>query len=111
VTDLDLTFAALADGTRRAILAHLASGEATVGELAKPFLDTMSLPAVTKHVKVLERAGLITKTREAQWRPCRLNADGLKDASDWMEQYRIYWEESLDRLGAYLKGKSDGEAK
>lgn len=110
--NLDMTFAALADGTRRAILARLATGEASVGELAEPFLGSMSLPAVTKHLKVLERAGLITKTREAQWRPCRLNPDGLKDAADWMEQYRIYWEESLDRLDAYLKkGKSNGEGK
>jgi DNA-binding transcriptional ArsR family regulator len=100
---LSQTFAALADPTRRAMLAQLSKGEASVGELARPFLKEMSLPAVTKHLKVLERAGLITKTREAQWRPCRLNADGLKGAADWMEQYREFWEESLDRLEAYLK--------
>jgi DNA-binding transcriptional ArsR family regulator len=111
VADLDQTFAALADGTRRAILARLAEGEASVGELAKPFLHSMSLPAVTKHLKVLERAGLITKTRDAQWRPCRLNPAGLREAADWMDRYRTYWEESLERLDAYLKGKSDGEAK
>jgi DNA-binding transcriptional ArsR family regulator len=100
---LSQTFAALADPTRRAMLAHLSKGEANVSELAKPFLKRMSLPAVTKHVKVLERAGLITKSREAQWRPCKLNAPALKDAADWMEQYRAYWEESFDRLEAYLK--------
>jgi hypothetical protein len=74
-----------------------------VTELARPFLDDMSLPAVTKHLKVLERAGLITKTREAQWRPCRLNGDAFKDVADWMEQYRAFWEESFDRLDEYLK--------
>ena len=74
-----------------------------MGNLAKPFLKEMSLPAVTKHLRVLEEAGLITKGRDAQFRPCRLNAPALKDASDWMEQYRVYWEESFDRLGAYLK--------
>jgi DNA-binding transcriptional ArsR family regulator len=109
--NLDQTFAALSDGTRRAILARLASGEATVSELAQPFLHTMSLPAVTKHLQVLERAGLIVKTRDAQFRPCRLNPDGLKDAADWMEEYRVYFEESLDRLDAYLKGMSHDEAK
>lgn len=77
-------------------------------ELAQPFLETMSLPAVTKHLKVLERAGLITKSRDAQFRPCRLNATPLRDANDWMEQYRVYWEESLDRLDAYLKGQGHG---
>jgi DNA-binding transcriptional ArsR family regulator len=111
MTTLDQTFAALADPTRRALLARLASGEASVGELAQPFLRSMSLPAVTKHLKVLERAGLITKAREAQWRPCRLNPDALKDAADWMEQYRVYWEESLDRLDAYLKGSKNGQRK
>jgi DNA-binding transcriptional ArsR family regulator len=111
VPNLDQTFSALADGTRRAILARLMAGEASVSELAEPFLHEMSLPAVTKHLKVLERAGLITKTREAQFRPCRLNPEGLKDVADWMETYRIYWEESLDRLDAYLKGKRDDEAK
>ena len=112
MANLDQTFAALADPTRRAILARLAEGEASVSEVAQPFLEAMSLPAVTKHLKVLERAGLITKGRSAQWRPCRLNPDGLKDAADWMEQYRVYWEESLDRLGDYLKKrKSDGPSK
>ncbi|MBN8530290.1 MAG: helix-turn-helix transcriptional regulator [Alphaproteobacteria bacterium] len=100
---LSQTFSALADPTRRAMLARLSQGEANVSDLAKPFLKEMSLPAVTKHLKVLERAGLVTKTREAQWRPCRLNGDALKDASDWMEQYRAFWEESFDRLDAYLK--------
>ncbi|HTL11772.1 MAG TPA: metalloregulator ArsR/SmtB family transcription factor [Bdellovibrionota bacterium] len=101
--ELSKTFAALADPTRRAMLARLSKGEASVTELAKPFLKDMSLPAVTKHLKVLEKAGLITKTRDAQWRPCRLNGERLKDVSDWMEQYRVFWEESLDRLEAYLK--------
>lgn len=110
-SNLDQTFAALADPTRRAILARLTRGDATVTELAQPFLKTMSLPAVTKHLKVLERAGLITKSREAQSRPCRLNAAALKDANAWMEQYRAYWEESLDRLDAYLKGKNHGQKK
>jgi DNA-binding transcriptional ArsR family regulator len=100
---LSQTFAALADPTRRAMLARLTRGEASVSELAKPFLKDMSLPAVTKHLKVLEKASLITKTREAQWRPCKLNGTGLKDVADWMEPYRQYWEESLDRLDAYLK--------
>jgi DNA-binding transcriptional ArsR family regulator len=99
---LSNTFAALADPTRRAMLARLSKGEANVSDLAKPFLKTMSLPAVTKHLKVLEHAGLVTKTREAQWRPCKLNGRALKDAADWMEQYRVFWEESLDRLGEYL---------
>src|SRR6476620_6730090 len=101
--NLSLTFAALADPTRRAMLAHLSKGEANVSELAKPFLKTMSLPAVTKHLKVLEKAGLVSKTRDAQWRPCKLNGAPIKDAVDWMEQYRVFWEESLDRLGEYLK--------
>lgn len=100
---LSQTFAALADPTRRAILARLSKGEASVSDLAKPFLNEMSLPAVTKHLKVLERAGLITKTRDAQWRPCRLNGEALRGAADWMEQYRIFWEESFDRLEEYLK--------
>jgi DNA-binding transcriptional ArsR family regulator len=98
---LDLTFAALADPTRRAILARLALGESSVTQLAEPF--AMSLPAISKHLKVLERAGLITRGREAQWRPCRLEADPLKDAADWLEHYRQFWEQSLDRLAAYLK--------
>ncbi|MEH2251947.1 ArsR/SmtB family transcription factor [Nostoc sp.] len=97
---LSVIFAALADPTRRAILAHLAKGEASVTELAKPF--EMSLPAISKHLKVLERAGLITRSREAQWRPCQIEAQPLKDAADWIEQYRQFWEESLDRLDDYL---------
>src|ERR1044072_7072804 len=101
--NLSQTFAALADPTRRAMLAQLSKGEAYVSALAKPFLKDMSLPAITKHLKVLEKAGLITKTRDAQWRPCKLNGAPLKNASDWMEQYRIFWEESLDRLEEYLK--------
>lgn len=100
---LSQTFAALADPTRRAILARLSRGEANVSDLAKPFLKDMSLPAVTKHLQVLERAGLVTKTREAQWRPCKLNGEPLKDVRDWMNQYRQFWEESLERLDAYLK--------
>ena len=98
---LDATFAALADPTRRAILARLASGETSVTELAQPF--AMSLPAVSKHLKVLERAGLIERGREAQWRPCRLKADRLKEASDWVGNYRRFWEESFDRLDDYLR--------
>src|SRR4051812_30997226 len=100
---LSQTFSALADPTRRALLARLSQGEASVSNLAAPFLKDMSLPAITKHLKVLEKAGLITKTKEAQWRPCKLNGAPLKDASNWMEQYRAYWEESFDRLDAYLK--------
>jgi DNA-binding transcriptional ArsR family regulator len=100
---LSRTFSALADPTRRAMLARLSQGEAHVKDLAQPFLKEMSLPAVTKHLKVLEKAGLVTKTRSAQWRPCKLNAEGLKDAADWMEHYRAFWEQSLDRLGEYLK--------
>lgn len=98
---LSRTFAALADTTRRAILARLASGEASVTELAQPF--DMSLPAISKHLKVLERAGLIVRGRDAQWRPCQLEARPLKDAADWLEHYRIFWEQSLDRLEDYLK--------
>jgi DNA-binding transcriptional ArsR family regulator len=101
--NLSLTFSALADPTRRAMLARLAKGEASVSDLAKPFLHGMSLPAITKHLKVLEKAGLVTKTRDAQWRPCKLNGTPLKDISNWMEQYRVFWEESFDRLDAYLK--------
>lgn len=100
---LSQTFAALADPTRRAMLAQLSQGEANVSDLAEPFLKDMSLPAVTKHIKVLEKAGLITKSRQAQRRPCKLNAEALKDVADWMEQYRMFWEESFDRLDAYLK--------
>jgi len=98
---LSTTFAALADPTRRAILARLTSGEATVTELAEPF--EMSLPAVSKHLKVLERAGLVARDREAQWRPSRLKADRLKDVADWVERYRRFWEQSLDRLDDYLQ--------
>lgn len=98
---LDATFAALADPTRRAILARLASGEASVTELAEPF--EMSMPAISKHLKVLERAGLIARGREAQWRPCRLNPEPLRDAADWVEQYRQFWEQSFDRLENYLR--------
>ena len=98
---LSLTFAALADPTRRAILAKLASGQASVNEIAKPF--KMTLPAVSKHLKVLNRAGLITRTRNAQLRPCRLDANRLKEVSDWVDHYRKHWEESLDRLDIYLK--------
>ncbi len=100
---LSQTFAALADPTRRALLAQLSRGEASVSELAKPFLNDMSLPAITKHIKVLERAGLVTKSKDAQWRPCKLNGDGLKEAAEWMEEYRAFWEASFDRLEAYLK--------
>ena len=100
---LSKTFAALTDPTRRAMLARLTQGEANVSDLAKPFLKKMSLPAITKHLKVLEKAGLITKTRDAQWRPCRLNGAPFKDVSNWMEQYRIFWEERFDRLDVYLK--------
>ncbi len=99
---LSITFGALADPTRRAILARLASGEASVTELGGPF--EMSLPAISKHLKVLERAGLIARGREAQWRPCRLAAGPLKDAAGWLEEYRRFWEQSLDRLDDYLRG-------
>ena len=98
---LSTTFSALADPTRRAILAHLASGETTVTELAEPF--AMSLPAVSKHLKVLERARLISRGREAQWRPCRLAPEPLKDATDWLEEFRRFWDESLDRLAEHLR--------
>ena len=98
---LSTTFAALADPTRRAILARLALGQASVTDLAQPF--KMSLPAVSKHLKVLERAGLIARSREAQWRPCRLEARPLKDATDWLQHYRRFWEQRLDRLEAYLR--------
>jgi len=98
---LSLTFAALADPTRRAILARLVSGEISVGDLAEPF--HISAPAVTKHLKVLERAGLITRGRQAQWRPCKLEATPLQEAATFIEQYRQHWEQSLDRLDGYLK--------
>jgi DNA-binding transcriptional ArsR family regulator len=111
---LSATFAALADPTRRAILSRLISGERSVTELAAPF--AMSLPAISKHLKVLERAGLIARGREAQWRPCRLEALPLKDAFKWLEHYRRFWEQSLDRLDAYLhelqvKEKKNGRKK
>ena len=95
------TFAALADPTRRAILARLALGETSVTELGKPF--KMSLPGISKHLKVLERAGLVARGREAQWRPCRLAAGPLKDVADWLEHYRRFWDESFDRLDDYLR--------
>ncbi len=98
---LSTTFAALADPTRRAILARLASGEASVTELGEPF--DMSLPAISKHLKVLERAGLIARSREAQWRPCRLAPGPLRDAAGWLEEYRRFWEQSFDRLDEYLR--------
>ena len=111
---LSATFAALADPTRRAILARLASGETSVTELAEPF--DMSLPAVSKHLKVLERAGLILRGREAQWRPCRIEPRALKEVDDWLERYRRFWEQSFDRLDDYLKelqgkGKKNGPRK
>ena len=109
---LSTTFAALADPTRRAILARLTSGQASVTELAEPF--EMSLPAISKHLKALERAGLIARGREAQWRPCRLKAKPLKDAVDWLERYRRFWEESFDRLDEYLlelQGKKKNQPK
>ena len=117
---LSQTFAALADPTRRAILARLSEGEANVSELAEPFLDVMSLPAITKHIKVLEKAGLVTKSIDAQYRHCKIKKEAFKDVADWMEQYRAYWEESFDRLDEYLKtvapkkkskGKSDAGKK
>ena len=98
---LSTTFSALADPTRRAILARLSEGPATVSELAEPF--DMTLPAISKHLKVLERAGLIRRGRDAQWRPCSINAQPLKDVADYVERYRKHWEESLDRLDDYLK--------
>src|SRR5688572_9143320 len=111
---LSVTFAALADPTRRAILARLASGACSVTELAEPF--EMSMPAVSKHLKVLERAGLIARGRAAQWRPCTLQAGPLKDIADWVEHYRRFWEQSFDRLDDYLKelqgkGKKNGPRK
>jgi DNA-binding transcriptional ArsR family regulator len=102
---LSTTFAALADPTRRAILARLALGEATVTELAAPF--DMSLPGISKHLKVLQRAGLIEQGRQAQWRPCRLQAKPLRNVSDWVGQYRRHWEESFERLNAYLRELQD----
>ena len=106
---LSITLSALADPTRRAILARLAKGEATVNEIAKPF--DISLPAVSRHLKVLEKAGLIARGREAQWRPCKLKAEPLKQAADWLDEYRRFWEESFDRLEAYLKIVQEKEKK
>jgi len=107
---LSLTFAALADPTRRAILARLASAEsASVSELAAPF--DMSMPAISKHLKVLERAGLIARSRDAQWRPCRLDAGPLKEVADWVSEYRQFWEESFDRLDQYLRDLQKKEKK
>jgi DNA-binding transcriptional ArsR family regulator len=116
-TSMDQTFSALSDPTRRAILARLAQGESNVLDLAEPFLKQMSLPAITKHIKVLEKAGLIIKGKDKQCRPCRLNAPAMKEAADWIETYRVYWEESFDRLDVYLKtvtaknnkGKNNGK--
>ena len=109
---LTLTLSALADPTRRAILARLSQGEASVGDLAAPF--DMSLPAVSKHLKVLEKAGLISQGRRAQWRPCRLEAEPLRGAADWLEGYRRFWEGNLDRLDDYLrdlqKGNPNGDS-
>ena len=106
-TELDRTFSALADPTRRAILARLAAGETTVTELAEPF--AMSLPAVSKHLKVLERAGLIVRGRDAQWRPCRLAPAPLAEVSAWLDDYRQFWEQSFDRLDAHLKQIQKGQ--
>ena len=112
---LTLTFTALSDPTRRAILAKLARGEATVKELARPF--DISAPAITKHLKVLEKAGLISRGRDAQWRPCRIEAEALKEVADWVGEYKRFWEESFDRLDEYLKtmtqkkGKKNGRKK
>ncbi len=105
---LSATFAALADPTRRAMLARLAAGQTSVTELAAPF--TMSLPAISKHLKVLERAGLVERGRAAQWRPCRLDAAPLRDAADFLERYRRFWEQSLDRLDEYLRKLQKGGA-
>jgi DNA-binding transcriptional ArsR family regulator len=106
---LSATFAALADPTRRAILARLASGECSVTELAQPF--EMSMPAVSKHLRVLERAGLIARRRDAQWRPCRIEGAPLKEVADWTEHYRHIWEDRLDRLGKYLQHVKSKEEK
>ena len=103
---LSLTLSALADPTRRAILARLSQGEATVGDLAAPF--DMSLPAVSKHLKVLEKAGLIAQGRKAQWRPCRLEGAPLREVADWLESYRRFWDQSLDRLDDYLRELQKG---
>ncbi len=106
---LSHTFAALSDPTRRAILARLALGETSVTELAQPF--EMSMPAISKHLKVLERAGLIVRGRDAQWRPCRLKPQPLKDAAQWLEHYRRFWEQSFDRLEEYLRQMQAKERK
>jgi DNA-binding transcriptional ArsR family regulator len=106
---LSATFAALADPTRRAILARLSSGEASVTELAEPF--DMSMPAVSKHLKVLERAGLIARGRDAQWRPCRLEAEPLREVAGWLDHYRVFWEQSFDRLDEYLRDLQSKEKK
>lgn len=108
---LSQTFAALGDPTRRAILIRLSRGDASVSELAKPFMKDMSAPAVTKHLKVLEKAGLITKSRDAQWRHCKLNGEPFKEMADWIEHYRVFWEESFDRLDEYLKTLTDKKGK
>ena len=107
VDPLSTTFSALADPTRRAILARLAGGEATVTELAEPF--AMSLPAISKHLKVLERAGLISRGRTAQWRPCRLEAAPLADVAEWVQRYERFWEGSFDRLDEHLRAVQEGE--
>lgn len=104
---LSVTFTALADPTRRAILTRLSLGEASVTELAKPF--DMTLPAISKHLKVLEHAGLISRSRDAQWRPCRLEAEPLKEVADWVDRYRAFWEDSFDRLDDYLKELQETE--
>ena len=109
MTQLDLTFAALSDPTRRAILSRLSRGEASVTQLAEPF--DLSLPAISKHLKVLQKAGLISQGREAQWRPCRLEAKPLKQAAEWIERYREYWEESFDKLDSYLQDIQHKERK
>ena len=109
MTQLDLTFAALSDPTRRAILGRLAKGEASVTQLAEPF--DLSLPAISKHLKVLQKAGLISQGREAQWRPCRLEAKPLKQAAEWIERYREYWEVGFDKLDRYLQDIQQKEKK
>jgi DNA-binding transcriptional ArsR family regulator len=109
MTQLDLTFAALSDPTRRAILSRLARGEASVTQLAEPF--DLSLPAISKHLKVLQKAGLISQGREAQWRPCRLEAKPLKQAAEWIDHYREYWEASFDKLDSYLQDIQKKEKK
>jgi DNA-binding transcriptional ArsR family regulator len=109
IDQLSVTFAALADPTRRAILARLSSGETSVNDLAAPF--DISLPAISKHLKVLERSGLITRSRNAQWRPCRIKAEPMEEAVDWLEHYRQHWEERLDRLDDYLHELQQKEEK